>query len=54
MVALLLVVRLQMGAPLVLEAIVLVEFVVFLAVPTRAEAPRGKLGNGNATFVGTR
>ncbi len=54
MVALLLVVRLQLGAPLVLEAIVLVEFVVFLAVPTRAETPRGKLGNGNAAFVGTR
>jgi hypothetical protein len=54
MVALLLVVRLQMGTPLILEAIVLVEFVIFLAVPTSAETPRGKQGNGNAAFVGTR
>ena len=54
MVALLLVVRLQLGAPLVLEAIVLVEFAVFLAVPTRVGTPRGKQGNGNAAFLGTR
>ena len=37
MVALLLVVRLQAGLPLVLEIIVAVEFVVFLALPARAE-----------------
>src|SRR5712675_2556165 len=42
MVALLLVIRLQVGLPLVLEAIVAVEFLIFLALPTRAEATPGK------------
>jgi len=41
MVALLLVVRLQAGLPLVLEAIVAVEFLIFLALPTRGENRRG-------------
>ena len=36
MVALLLVLRLQVGVPLVLEAMVALEFLMFLAVPTRA------------------
>jgi hypothetical protein len=36
MVALLLVLRLQSGVPLVLEAIVAAELVLFLAIPTRA------------------
>ena len=40
MVALLLVVRLQAGLPLVLEAIVVVEFIVFLAMPDRAGTGR--------------
>lgn len=38
MVALLLVVRLQMGAPLILELIVALQFMVFLALPTSAAA----------------
>ena|ERR1700675_4657890 len=42
MVALLLVVRLQVGLPLVLEIIVAVEFVIFMALPTRAGVPAGK------------
>jgi hypothetical protein len=37
MVALLLVVRLQMGLPAVLEVIVALEFIVFMALPTRAK-----------------
>jgi hypothetical protein len=42
MVALLLVIRLQAGLPLVLEVIVAVMFIIFLAVPTRARTPEGK------------
>lgn len=41
MVALLLVVRMQMGAPLVLELMVVLQFIVFLALPSRAEATQG-------------
>src|SRR6267154_6010534 len=40
-VALLLVVRLQAGLPLVLEAIVAGEFLMFLALPTRAKTAEG-------------
>ena len=36
MVALLLILRLQGGLPLILEVIVVLEFLLFLAVPTRA------------------
>jgi hypothetical protein len=41
MVALLLVIRLQKGAPLVLELMVALQFLVFLALPSRAEAKQG-------------
>jgi len=55
MVALLLVIRLQAGLPLVLEAIVAVEFLIFLALPTRAEAAPGKKSRSvNAAIVGSR
>ena len=37
MVALLLVIRLQIGLPFVLEIIVLFQFLIFLALPTRAQ-----------------
>src|SRR5271154_3357446 len=40
MVALLLVVRLQMGTPLVLELMVVLQFVVFAALPTSVLAKR--------------
>jgi hypothetical protein len=53
MVALLLVFRLQAGLPLVLEAIVAVEFAVFMALPTRAKTPDAQRG-GNAAIVGSR
>jgi len=42
MVALLLVIRLQRGAPMVLELMVALQFLVFLALPTRAEAKAGE------------
>jgi hypothetical protein len=55
MVALLLVVRLQAGLPLVLEAIVAVEFLIFLAVPTRVEMVQGKKSRSiNAAIVESR
>ncbi len=55
MVAVLLVVRLQAGLPLVLEAIVGVELLIFMALPTRAEAPEGKKRRSvNAAIVGSR
>ena len=53
MVALLLVLRLQAGLPLVLELIVLVEFGVFLALPVRAR-PAGMQRRANAAAVGSR
>lgn len=53
MVALLLVLRLQAGLPLVLELIVLVEFVVFLALPVRAQTV-GMQRRANAAVVGSR
>ena len=53
MVALLLVLRLQAGLPLVLELIVLVEFVVFLALPVRAQTA-GMQRRANAAAVGSR
>jgi hypothetical protein len=49
MVALLLVLRLQAGLPLVLEFIVAAEFLIFLAVPTK-----GTRKGGNAAIVGSR
>jgi hypothetical protein len=55
MVALLLVIRLQAGLPLALEAIVAVEFVIFFALPTRAETAEGKKSRSvNAAIVGSR
>ena len=53
MVALLLVIRLQMGLPFVLEAIVALEFLIFVALPTRAETTKTPGGKGNAAFVGS-
>jgi hypothetical protein len=44
MVALVLVIRLQKGMPLVLEFTVLLMFVLFLAIPTRATAKAGAHG----------
>jgi hypothetical protein len=54
MVALLLVLRLQAGLPLILELIVAVEFLIFLALPTRAETTKGARKGGNAAIVGSR
>jgi hypothetical protein len=54
MVALLLVIRLQTGLPLVLEVIVAVEFAVFLAVPVRVKTTPGSPRRGNAPVVGNR
>jgi hypothetical protein len=53
MVALLLILRLQAGLPLVLEVIVAVEFVVFMAVPVRAKTTDARR-RGNAAIVGSR
>jgi hypothetical protein len=53
MVALLLVIRLQAGLPLVLELIVAVEFVAFLALPVRAHTSSSER-RGNAAAVGSR
>ncbi len=54
MVALLLVLRLQAGLPLVLEVIVAVEFVIFLAVPTRVKKTKGLQRRGNEAVVASR
>ena len=53
MVALLLVVRLQTGSPLLLEAIVAVEFIVFVALPVRVKTKAGMPRSGNAAFMGS-
>ena len=55
MVALLLVVRLQAGLPLVLEFIVAVEFLIFLALPTMLKTADGEKNRSvNAAAVGSR
>lgn len=54
MVALLLVLRLQAGLPLVLEVIVAGEFAIFLAVPTRVKTTKGLQRRGNEAAVGSR
>jgi hypothetical protein len=54
MVALLLVIRYQTGLPLVLEVIVAVEFVVFLAVPVRVKTTPGSPRRGNEAVAGHR
>ncbi len=41
MIALLLVIRLQMGVPIVLEAIVAIQFLIFLALPATRVAAQG-------------
>ncbi len=53
MVALLLVLRLQAGLPLVLEVIVAGEFAVFMALPVRATTTDARR-KGNAAVVGSR
>jgi hypothetical protein len=55
MVALLLVIRLQIGLPLVLEYIIAAEFVIFMALPTRAHTTGGKKNRSlNAAVVESR
>jgi hypothetical protein len=54
MVVLLLVIRLQTGLPLVLEVIVAVEFVVFLAVPVRVKTTPGSPRRGNEAVARNR
>jgi hypothetical protein len=55
MVALLLVIRLQAGVPLVLEVIVAVGFLIFMAIPTRAATPEEKKRRGvDAAIVASR
>jgi hypothetical protein len=41
MIALLLVIRVQMGMPIVLEAIVAIQFLIFLALPAATVAAQG-------------
>ena len=54
MVALLLVVRLQAGLPLALEIIVAAEFLIFMAVPTKAQTAGGEKSRSvNAAIVGS-
>jgi hypothetical protein len=53
MVALLLVLRVQAGLPLALEAIVAAEFMIFMALPARAKATDARR-RGNAAVVGSR
>jgi hypothetical protein len=54
MVAVLLAVRLQTGVPTILEAIVVVQFVIFFALPTRAETSLGKGRSGYEPVLGSR
>lgn len=53
MVALLLILRLQAGLPLVLEVLVAAEFAIFVAVPVRAKTT-GAQRSRNAAVVGSR
>jgi hypothetical protein len=53
MVALLLILRLQTGVPLVLEVIVAAEFVIFVALPTRVKKTV-ELRRSNAAVVASR
>lgn len=53
MVALLLILRLQAGLPLVLEVIVAAEFIFFMALPARAKTAEARR-RGNAAVVGSR
>jgi hypothetical protein len=52
MVALLLVIRLQMGLLFVLELIVAFQFLIFLALPTKSQPTDGPRRKGNAAAVG--
>jgi hypothetical protein len=53
MVAVLLILRLQAGLPLILELIVAVEFAIFMALPARVKTT-GARRKGNAAIVGSR
>jgi hypothetical protein len=54
MVAVLLAVRLQTGVPTILEAIVVVQFVIFFALPTRTGTSLGKGRSGYEPVLGSR
>ncbi len=54
MVAVLLAVRLQTGVPSILEAIVVVQFVIFFALPTRTGTSLGKGRSGYEPVLGSR
>jgi hypothetical protein len=54
MVAMLLVLRLQAGVPLVLELIVGVEFAVFMALPVRVKTVKKEQRRADAAVMGTR
>jgi hypothetical protein len=54
MVAVLLAVRLQMGVPTILEAIVALQFVIFFALPTRTGTSLGKGASGYEPVLGSR
>ena len=54
MVALLLAVRLQMGVPTILEAIVAVQFVIFFVLPTRTGIALGKGRSSYEPVLGSR
>jgi hypothetical protein len=54
MVAVLLAVRAQTGVPTILEAIVLVQFVIFFALPTRTGTSMGKGRSGYEPVLGSR
>lgn len=53
MVGLLLVLRLQGGLPLILEAIVALQFVLFLALPTRVPTGGNAKRSGHAPALGS-
>ena len=54
MVALLLVLRLQAGLPLVLEAIVAIEFAIFLAIPTSVKKTKAVPRSRNEAAMASR
>lgn len=54
MVAVLLAVRVQMGVPAILEAIALVQFVIFFPLPTRTGTSMGKGRSGYEPVLGSR
>jgi hypothetical protein len=54
MVVVLLAVRVQTGVPTILEAIALVQFVIFFALPTRTGTSMGKGRSGYEPVLGSR